>query len=1088
MISEDFLQDYVEEVKEHLQELENSLLVLEREGTNKEEINQIFRAAHSIKGASAYMGLERLASLTHELESLISAIQMQSRPVSAKGISILLRCVDFITHAVRVLQEKGEEPPLPADLLMDLRAVFSADPASEAATSNSPVMGIAAGAQAHEAPCTAIPADKPVALEQSAAEEEVAGTLEVEDEIEGVQFALPVTIPLESVELALEADARAYPASEETSDANDDAIHEEDQELFNIFLTSFQEQYAELTNIIGSAVEVRLTEAEFQNARTLIKRLIASSQYMGYDQLIDVLEAWDQALSAEYQSSASDKQSISKLLQSFSQRLQKNLPQLQLAAVVPSAEPAVEPGELLEEEDEELFAIFLDACQQQYAELVKITPKESQPAISAGDFAKARECIRRMIASSQYMDYEQTTDLLKQWEASLEQAYGEGRATGRLYAEQLFTTGQRLQKLVPGLQLATANTITEDTQPNAEDAQEEDEELFSIFVDSFRQHFTELIRLTPASDQQELPAASFGLARELIAHMISSSRYMDYDPVVNTLGEWDEALSEGQRSGVLDGARYADLLNTYGQRLQHIIAGSIAPSPEVPATEAMALEMLDQEIDASFDEFEKLAIPGEPAAQAPIVTSGQLAPELKPESGMQARGVQDFPSQALDEKTARKPRVATAAEESATAVTLRVDAQKVDQLLNQVGELVVTRSEFIQTAMFFRDMLRELSAQGNLSKQEVRKLRQLSFRLNESTQSLGRVANDLQDSVMRIRMLPISQLFQRFPRVVRDQAFKLGKNVELVVEGGETEIDKRVLEQMNDPIVQFLRNAIVHGIESPRERKLAGKPETGSIRMAAYHEGDYVTLEIEDDGRGIDTAKLRYTLESRREMGAQELDRLSDQELMYAIFLPGISTHDRVDGSAGRGVGLDVVKENVERMSGTIEVESYPGLGTRFTVRIPLTVAIIRALLVKGASQVFTLPLSSVSEILRYKQADTHTIEGFQVITLRGETIPLVHLSRLLNMPAKSCENGHKFIVVVGTSFREVGLVVDGLMGEREVVIKSIEDDFHAFEGFSGATILGDGTVSLIVDLSALLRIRKDALQEPQRGHERYLH
>ena len=418
-----------------------------------------------------------------------------------------------------------------------------------------------------------------------------------------------------------------------------------------------------------------------------------------------------------------------------------------------------------------------------------------------------------------------------------------------------------------------------------------------------------------------------------------------------------------------------------------------------------------------------------------------------------------------------------------------MDAQKVDLLLNQVGELVVTRSEFIQTSRLLRDFLREVAAGGGLSKQELRRLRALNFRLNESTQSLGRVANDLQDSVMRVRMLPISFLFQRFHRVVRDHSIKIGKSIELLVDGGETEIDKRVLEQMYDPIVQFLRNAVAHGIETPDQRKRMSKPETGTIRLAASHQGDYVTLEIEDDGGGIDLDRLRHVLETRKELSARELDRLTEQELLHAIFLPGISTREEADGDAGRGVGLDVAKQNVERMNGSIDVETFPGVGTRFTIRIPLTVAIIRALLVGGLSQTFTIPLTAVSEILRYKTQEVHTIEGFEVISLRGKTIPLIHLGQLLNLANPTIEDGaHKSIVIVSTSFREVGLVVDSLLGEREVVIKPLDTDAHNYEGFSGATILGDGTVSLVLDVSSLLRQLKDTFGERRRARESVLH
>jgi two-component system, chemotaxis family, sensor kinase CheA len=1088
MTSEDFLQDYVEEVKEHLQELESSLLILEREGTNTDETNQIFRAAHSIKGASAYMGYERLATLTHELESLISQIQTEARPVPPKGISILLQCVDFISNALQRLQESGEEPPLPPALLQDLRDVFaSAEAPEQLAAELSSAESLLPGRLRERSGSASSAADVNTTgpmLEESALTESVAPPEAPEE----LQFTLEDL----ALDAELEVTAATLPQSPPELDgaagADEGEIQEEDQELFNIFLTSFQEQFSELAEIIVNTAGTSLSERDFDRATALLKRLIASSQYMDYDQVMKILEEWQQALLVFQHTGVSDGRPVGEMFQDFGRRLQKHLPGLLVPSVPPAAETVPEAEALMEEEDEELFSIFLDSCQQQFSALVQITPPTPEDVLSEEAFESSREWIKRLVSSSQYMDYDHIAELFRQWDEELVEAFHKGPVTGQTYSELLAACAQALRQVLPRLQLPLAVHVPAAAKPTVAEPLEEDEELFSIFLDSSRQLFAELVRLSPPTPESELTEANLNLARELLARLISSSRYMDYDRLLNTLREWDDTLVEAHRSGTIDGALYAGLLDTYGQRLEQIVVGFVGPSSSIPSPKDASFAMVDQEIDASFDAFEQLAAPGDSAVEEVAVPALAPALERRPTAESEARKPQERGVQPSQEKPPKKARVSATPEETTAAATLRVDAQKVDQLLNQVGELVVTRSEFIQTAKSFRDLLRELASQGKLSKQELRRLRQFSFRLNESTLSLGRVANDLQDSVMRVRMLPISQLFQRFPRVVRDQAFKLGKKVELVVEGGETEIDKRVLEQMHDPIVQLLRNAIAHGIEPPGERKLAGKPETGTIRMAAYHEGDYVILEIEDDGRGVDTEKLRRILERRREMGLQELDRLSDQELLYAIFLPGISTHDRVDGSAGRGVGLDVVKENVERMNGTIEVDSYPQTGTRFTVRIPLTVAIIRALLVKGGDQVFTIPLSAVSEILRYQPEHTHTIEGFQVITLRGETIPLVHLRQLLNMPVKTSEHSNKFIVVVSTSFREVGLVVDGLMGEREVVIKSIEDDFHAFEGFSGATILGDGAVSLIVDVSALLRIRKDYLQAPAGAQEKVVH
>jgi two-component system, chemotaxis family, sensor kinase CheA len=1050
MASQDFLQDYADEVREHLQELESSLLILEREGTNKEEINQIFRAAHSIKGASAYMGFEKLAGLTHELESLMSEIQAQSRPVPPRGITLLLECVDYISGAVKRILEGGEELTVPERLLVDLRAVLREEPAAESGVGS--VRGEAvAGLQIPEDEALTQELDELVIGPQDASISELGVSELVEDSVPSASESKGPAVEPEEIK------------PEEGLSEEPESIHEDDKELYNIFLASFDEQFLELMKVFSTTGSNLMPDEGFERAFAAIKRLESSSQYMDYGRVVDVLATAATLLAESQLGGATGDQCLAHFVKIGSD-LQAILPGFRAPGLEPASEALGEPAETVEEEDEELYAIFLDSCQQHFAELAKLTHDPLDALMSNEMYLAAREWLQRIVSSSKYMDYDDVAEFVERGEQNLSDAHSAGGLTGHLFSELLSSWRQGLETMLPRLQLGVETPVTQAAVGTG--AQEEDEELFSIFLDNCRQHFTALVRMTPSPLDRMLADEDYELALGLIERLGASSRYMDYERLVSSLKEWEEALLEARQKGELDGHCYSRLLNQYGAHLQELMSTVLGPAVQVAEEE----EPVFAEVEQEFDVFE-------------TITDEQAS--VAPDEGI---GDRELPVSSAPEKAVQKGRAVSPAEEAVTAVTLRVDAQKVDQLLNQVGELVVTRSEFIQTASLFRDLLGELASHGKLSKQEVRRLRALSFRMNESTQSLGRVANDLQGSVMRIRMLPIAQLFQRFPRVIRDQAFSLGKKVELAVEGGDTEIDKRVLEQMYDPIVQFLRNAIVHGIEAPRERKLAGKPETGTIRLAAYHEGDYVILEIEDDGRGIDTKKLRKILESRREMGVQELERLTEEEVLYAIFLPGISTHGRVDGTAGRGVGLDVVKENVERMNGTIEVASYPGVGTRFTIRIPLTVAIIRALLVKGAGQIFTLPLASVSEIVRYRYRETHTIEGFQVITLRGDTIPLVHLTQLTRLPVNRSDDEHKFIVVVATSFREVGLVVDGLVGEREVVIKSIEQDFHSFDGFSGATILGDGTVSLIIDVSALLRSLKDTLQERPRMLERSLH
>lgn len=946
MASEEFLQEYVVEVKEHLQELESSLLVLERDGRVSEEINQMFRAAHSIKGASAYMGFEGLANLTHELETLISQLQNDSRSVSSKGINVLLQCVDHMSGALEHLQRSGEEPPLPASLIDELHAALSQGaPVAEAS------MGGPTGFDAAELQDSDFDFDFPAPPDLS-------------------DLTTQSTAGMEEEPACL---AQAPPLGGE----------EEDQELLTIFMESFQKFFGEFAAILTASSETVLPDADFERIHDLVKRLISSSQYMDYEEVVSRLTEWEGAIQHHFRSGATDRQSMIGLLGEYGHLLREVLPNLDLTVISrDKVEPVLPLDGSLDEEDEELLTIYMDSFQQQFDRLVELLHSMCGGVLTAQDLPRAVDVVRRLISSSRYMDYEQVASILEEWENILMDIPTSASDALEAFSSSLDAYGERLKRQLPRLKMPPPSSVA-------------------------------TTKSSPAPQVLD----------------IEGEIDRSFDILEQSIGDFEFSKPEA-----------------------------------VSATEEPCNAAVDQVTE-----------------KEDRIPRGIDAPETVPVAGQN--------SQEPTKERVQSERAPSAVEEAhATSTTLRVDAQKVDQLLNQVGELVVARSEFIQTSLSFRDVIRELASQGKLTKQELRKLKSLGFTLNENTLSLGRIANNLQGSVMRVRMLPVSQMFQRFPRIVRDQALRLDKKVDLVIEGGETEIDKTVLEQMNDPLVQFLRNAIAHGIESPEERRKAGKSEKGTIRLAAYHEGDYVTLEIEDDGRGIDLKKLRKVLEGRNELSAHELSCLKDSELSYAIFLPGVSTHDRIDGDAGRGVGLDVVKENVERMNGTIEVETHLGRGTRFIIRIPLTLAIIRALLVKGADQIFTIPLSSVAEIMRYEQEKTHTIEGFEVISLHGKTVPLVHLGRLLNLRSSSEDRGHRFIVIVSTSFREVGVVVDGLMGEREVVIKSLDDGVHVFKGFSGATILGDGTVSLILDVSTLIRTMNESMGSQSKRQGQTVH
>lgn len=321
---------------------------------------------------------------------------------------------------------------------------------------------------------------------------------------------------------------------------------------------------------------------------------------------------------------------------------------------------------------------------------------------------------------------------------------------------------------------------------------------------------------------------------------------------------------------------------------------------------------------------------------------------------------------------------------------------------------------------------------------------------------------------MKIRMVQINQIFSRFPRVVRDLSRELNKKINLVIEGEETELDKAVVEDLLDPIMHCVRNSLDHGIEHPEDRLEAGKPEEGTVTLKASNEGNMIVIEIIDDGAGIDVEKVRKKAIERGLIHPNKI--ISDHDAYQLIFEPGFSTADKITNVSGRGVGLDVVKTSIEKLNGTVIVTSEKGLGTKFCIRLPLTMAIIQGLLVRVASEVYSIPIASVIESVRVKKEEISTIDNYEVLNVRNEVISIIRLDRLFGLKNKT-ESEYNFIVIVGTTDKKIGVMVDALIGEEDVVIKPLRDQFTNSPGIAGASILGDGSVSLIIDVSQLLEL-----------------
>ena len=400
---------------------------------------------------------------------------------------------------------------------------------------------------------------------------------------------------------------------------------------------------------------------------------------------------------------------------------------------------------------------------------------------------------------------------------------------------------------------------------------------------------------------------------------------------------------------------------------------------------------------------------------------------------------------------------ARAASPSFESSSIRVSVEKVDQIINLVGELVITQAMLAQTA-----------ASGDSRLQE---------RLTLSLAQLDRNTRDLQEAAMSIRMMPISTVFNRFPRVVRDLAARLGKQVELRLVGETTELDKGLIEKISDPLTHLVRNSLDHGIETPAERVASGKSAMGLVTLMASHQGGNIVIEVRDDGRGLDRERI---LAKARERGIAVPENPHDEEVWALIFEPGFSTAAAVTDVSGRGVGMDVVRSNIVSLGGRVEIHSEAGRGTCMTVRLPLTLAILDGMSVSCADEVFILPLNSIVESLRPAPDAVKTIAGRgRVVQIRGEYLPVVALADMMGLQARVSAESDGILVVVETGQRRMALFVDALLGQHQVVIKSLERNFRKVSGVSGATIMGDGRVALILDASGLARMAAHRVAEP---------
>ena len=516
-----------------------------------------------------------------------------------------------------------------------------------------------------------------------------------------------------------------------------------------------------------------------------------------------------------------------------------------------------------------------------------------------------------------------------------------------------------------------------------------------------------------------------------------------------------------------------------------------------------------------------------PAKAAPA----QSAPVKAPETSVSEVKVSEKTEEKIAEESKEQPskpekkqsQTSPQGSGHSSGSILRVDANRIDYLLNLVSETVITKASLNQSTIEFAELYDKFQNSSTIYKDKTRRLLdkmpeylekiQQGYDINSikqdvlneyssllevfgdfdslmkaavtkfksSSQNLGRISGELQEGVMKIRMVPISQIFSRFPRVVRDLSRDLNKNVQLVIEGEDTELDKSVVEDLLDPIMHCVRNSLDHGVESPEVRKGLGKPEQGILLLKASNEGNMIVIEVADDGHGIDVEAVKQKAVERGILHPNK--SLTDVEAFQLVFAPGFSTSKTISSVSGRGVGLDVVKTHIEKLNGTVMVESEPNVGTRFIIKLPLTLAIIQGLLIRVGDEVYSIPITSVIESHRVKPDEINRIDNYEVFNVRDEVYSLLRLNRLFGITsAETDDDGYNYIVVVGTEEKKVGLMVDSLIGEEAVVIKPLKDQFTNSPGIAGASILGDGSVSLIIDVAQLLEL---GLKQEMQARER---
>ncbi|MDD3731584.1 MAG: chemotaxis protein CheA [candidate division Zixibacteria bacterium] len=554
-----------------------------------------------------------------------------------------------------------------------------------------------------------------------------------------------------------------------------------------------------------------------------------------------------------------------------------------------------------------------------------------------------------------------------------------------------------------------------------------------------------LVKLEEAPDDLELLNEIFRAAHTIKG----TSGFLGLEQVTTLTHKMEDILNKLRKSEIVVTPRIMDILLKSLDYLKMLLNNVRANK-----NEEVDLEDILQRLTEALKNPQDYEIDDD-GEENQFQSPGSAMNNEKPDGGLSDASVS--PDSPVESVVSQKSAVCTA-DKKAVEQTIRVDVARLDAMINLMGELVLGRNTLVQ-----------IVNQLNKEQENLNHLEQI----NQVTASVNFITTELQLAVMKMRMQPIGKVFKKFPRMVRDLARDAGKQIELKTCGEETELDKSVIEEIGDPLVHVIRNSCDHGIETPEERKAAGKPEKGNIVLTAGQQGSNIIIKIEDDGRGLEVEAIRRKAVEKGLAGQAEVDAMTDREVFRFIFEAGFSTAKKVTDVSGRGVGMDVVRTNIEKLNGLIELDSRKGVGTTIVIKLPLTLAIIQGLLVESNREIFVLPLSSVFETIKTSQTQVYYVNQKPVFKLRDEIIPLINMDIIYSRTSgfSMCEK--PYIIVVGLADKKLGINIDKFLGQEEVVIKSLGQFLGTTEGVAGATIMGDGRIRLIVDLVGLFKLAK---------------